>query len=36
MESQDKIADNLEMVMKDYKQIKEENEQLLSKIKNKK
>ena len=29
MEAQNKIADNLEMVMKDYKQIKEENDQLL-------
>jgi hypothetical protein len=28
-EAQSKIADNLEKLMKDYKQIKEENEQLV-------
>ena len=35
-ESQNKVADNLNMVMKDYKQIKDENEQLTNKIKSNK
>ena len=35
-ESQNKVADNLNMVMKDYKQIKEENEQLANKLKSNK
>ena len=32
-ESQNKVADNMAMVLKDYKQIKEENEQLMAKLK---
>lgn len=35
-EQQNKTADSLEMVIKDYKQIKEENDQLASKIKQEK
>ena len=35
-ESQNKVADNMNMVLKDYKQIKEENEQLMAKLKSNK